>query len=105
MEKARPHATTRQIVEMLGGVPVVVTALGVRATAISNWHTLGFPKSKWPDLLDLAISRGIALTMSDLRAASEQARVSKSPYTPLGRRRTPQETVHAQVEKERVAGA
>jgi len=81
-------ATTRGIVQALGGVQVVMERTGrTHRSAISNWHRLGFPRAVEGDLISLAHERGVrGVTVAVLRAASDRAVVKKRR---LGRKAAP----------------
>ena len=81
-------ATTRGIVQALGGVQVVMERTGrTHPSAISNWHRLGFPRAVEGDLISLAHERGVrGVTVAVLRAASDRAVVKARR---LGRKAAP----------------
>jgi transcriptional regulator with XRE-family HTH domain len=56
----------RAVIEALGGREKVADDLGVGASAISNWFKDGFPKSRIPDLLQLARSAGATAVTLDV---------------------------------------
>jgi hypothetical protein len=73
---ARPDLTsTRGIILALGGHEIVRAHLGRRSpSAVTNWHTLGFPRSVESDLIALAHARRVrGITVAVLRAASDLA--------------------------------
>ncbi len=67
--------TPREIVVALGGGSHVAGQLGCRPSAISNWHRKGkgIPKSRWPDLVELAQREGVeGVTLEVLRRATTE---------------------------------
>jgi len=65
--------TARQIIETLGGVSAVATALGVPKTTIYSWGQFNsIPPWRQPKLLELAVRCNVPLTTTDFPAPEER---------------------------------
>jgi hypothetical protein len=57
------------ILDALGGRHAVMRALSVSRTAPYNWRSEGIPYHHWPDLVDIAQTKGVKwITVDVLRA-------------------------------------
>jgi hypothetical protein len=71
--------TSRGIIEALRGTAAMAT-IGVGATALSNWRKHGIPRLRWPDVMDLAVTRGVeGITTAVLRTACANDAMARKP--------------------------
>lgn len=68
------------ILHQLGGERPVAEFIGCGQPAISNWKSRGVPRGRWIDLIDMAQSLGVPLSIDEIRVASEK--VADAPAAP-----------------------
>lgn len=65
-------STPRDVIAAFGGPTSLSERLHCRPSAVSNWNREGIPKSRWPDLVELARERRIrGITIATLRQIAE----------------------------------
>lgn len=73
-----------EIIDGLGGIPVVAAALGKHRSRVGDWRRNGIPPSSWADIVGLAKARGVAGVSFEALANGKPTTVV--PYLPRGRR-------------------
>ena len=60
--------TATDIIKALGGEVELAQSLGFKyRSRVANWRLNGIPRQVWPDLLDVARAKNVALSIDVLR--------------------------------------
>jgi len=73
-----------EIIDRLGGIPVVAVALRRHRSRVGDWRRNGIPPACWADVVEIAKARGVAGVSFEVLAAGKPTEAV--PHLPRGRR-------------------
>lgn len=74
-----------EIIDRLGGIPVLAVALNKHRSRISDWRRNGVPPAAWAALVEVARQQGVNGVTFEVLASGKPT--GDVPHLPRGRRR------------------